>query len=145
MSKKSDIIDIGEISPQAACDKGFELQIEYRGEPIPVFITVTGKDGTAYKAKFREMQNERLRKDFEQERGGKPEEPPKVEDIEGGAAELLAACTSGWRSGEQPIIRMNGEDLEFSQSNAAKIYAEQEWIRRQVDAAVHDLGNFMQD
>lgn len=138
MTKVKKVMDLGTISPRAACDKGFEFELRHPSdnEPLGAFITVTGKEGTAFQEHVREKANANLKRRFEAQRRGK-EEVPTIEKVEKDSIALLVACTVSWRN-----IVLNGAELEFSEANARKLYAES-WIRGQVDEAIDDLGNFM--
>lgn len=134
-------LDLDDISPTKACDKGYELELRHPAtkKPLGVFITVLGKESSAYRQHIRDIENEAIRKRFERsQKGGEPD-LPTAEKREKGEIALVAAVTTGWRN-----VVLGGEELPFSEANARKLYAEP-WIRAQVDAAVHDLGNFFAD
>jgi hypothetical protein len=132
-------IDLASLSTSAACDKGYELELTHpvTHDALGVFITVLGKDSSAFKQFIRTKANERIRRDLANQRRGKEADAPTVEQAERDAVELLVACTTGWRN-----VEFGGVKLEFTPENAAKLYQEG-WIRAQVDEAVGDLGNFM--
>lgn len=50
--------------------------------------------------------------------------------------ELLTACTASWN------LTWNGKQPECTPENVRKLYAEQPWIREQVDVFVGDRANF---
>lgn len=135
-------IDLGSLDLTAASNKGFELELAHpvSRKPLGVFITVLGKDSSAFRDHTREKVNERLRRNFEAQRKGKDQPIPTIDQSEKEAAELLAAVTVSWRN-----VTVNGEALECTSANAKRLYLDHHWIREQVDEAVADLGNFMPD
>lgn len=141
---KTTTIDLASISAKEACNKGYELELRHPVSlaRLGVFISVVGSESDTFQGHVRRKANERLRKQFADQRKGRGEEAPTVEEVEANAIELLAACTTGWRTGDKPTITLAGEDLPFCEANARQLYAEK-WIREQVDEAIGDLGNFM--
>lgn len=141
MTKAKKKLDLRSIDPSVACDKGYEFELlhPHTEEPVGTFITVLGKDSKAWRDHTRAKSNARMREDFEGKRKGKTK-PPTVEEIEEGAAELLAKVTVGWRD-----VELDGEELPFNEANAKRLYTELPWVRHQVDEAASDLGNFMKD
>jgi hypothetical protein len=141
---KTDTIDLASLSTKDACEKGYELELKHpvTNDPLGVFISVVGSEADAFQGFIRRKGNERLRRDFENKRKGR-EEAPTIERAEKDAIALLAACTTGWRTGDKPTVTHGGKALEFSEANVKFLYAER-WIRDQVDEAIGDLGNFMQ-
>lgn len=125
--------DLSSLSPTIACDKGFEFELKdpFTSEPLGAFISVTGREGTAFRNHVRKKANEGLKK----QASGK-EQVQTVEELEAAGVELCVACTTGWRD-----ITWQGADLPFSPENARTVYAEK-WIRDQVEEAILDLGNF---
>lgn len=141
---KTTTIDLASISAKDACNKGFELELHHpvSHAALGVFITVVGSESDAFQSHVRRKANDRLRKQFADQRKGRAEDAPTVEEVERNAIELLAACTTAWRTGDKPTITLAGEDLACSEGNARRLY-EEKWIREQVDEAIGDLGNFM--
>lgn len=141
---KAATIDLASLSAKAACESGYELELLHPAtrEPLGVFISVVGSEAEAFQGYVRKRANDRLRKQFANQRKA-VEEIPTVEQAEKDAIALLAACTTGWRTGDTPTITHGGKPLEFNDVNARFIYAER-WIREQVDEAIGDLGNFFE-
>lgn len=131
MTKAKTFIDLAEFDPAQHCAKGFEFELTHpaSGRGLGAFITVIGAESADYIA-F-------VRKEIGPRSKGKEK---TVEDAEKWACGLLAECTIGWRD-----LGMNGAEVAFSKPEARRLYLEHRWIRAQVDKAVHDLGNFMQD
>lgn len=132
-------VDLSIFDTTAACDKGFELQLVHpvSKDPLPVFITVVGKDSQAYKDHVRAKANQNLRRSFKQQR--KAAEAPTIEEIEADAVALLVACTTGWRN----VVLPGSGELPFNEENCTRIYTDFPAIRAQVDEAISDLENFM--
>jgi hypothetical protein len=137
---KDKAIDLSSLDTAAACDKGFELELKHpiTNEPIGAFISVVGKDSKTFEDFVRKQSNDRLRRNFQNQRRGKDAEAPTVEQIETDAINLLVACTTGFRN-----VTYKGSLLTFSEENARLLYTEQKWVRSQVDEAVGDIENFM--
>lgn len=151
------MIDLSELDTGAACDAGAEIEILHpkTRAGTGIFITVLGKDSEVFQEHQKHRLNERLRRDANNERRGKPADPPTAEEIEAKAIETLVLCTTGWRTeipvkdgkkGEvenKPCLLYKGEELAFNVANAKRVYTEILEIRRQVDNAIGDLENFM--
>lgn len=139
----SKTIDLASLSAKEACEKGFELELRHpvTNEPLGVFIGVVGSESEAFQQHVRKKANERLRKQFTAQRKG-GDDAPTIEQAESDAIDLLVACTTSWRTGDEPTIKHSGKSLEFNETNVRFLYAER-WIRAQVDEAVGDLGNFL--
>jgi hypothetical protein len=137
---KDKAIDLSSLDTAAACDKGFELELKHpvTHEPLGAFITVVGKDSKTFEDFVRRQSNDRLRRQFQNQRRGKDAEAPTVELIEADAISLLVACTTGFRN-----VTYKGSPLSFSEENVRLLYTEQKWVRGQVDEAVGDIENFM--
>ena len=142
-----EIIDLAAFDAATPCDAGAEIELLHpvSGAPIGIFITVLGKYSEVFVDHTRRSSNEYLRKAQQLKKRGKEEETPTVEKFEEKSIDLLVACTVGWRTGDKKTITFEGQALEFSRTNAAKIYGSPKlsWIRAQVDEAIADLGNFM--
>ena len=137
---KANAIDLSSLDTAAACEKGFELELVHpiTKEPLGSFITVVGKDSPTFEEFNRKRANESLRKNFQRQRRGKDADAPTVEEIEREAISLLVACTKEFRN-----VIYKGAVLPFNEENARTLYAEQKWVRAQVDEAIGELENFM--
>lgn len=139
MPKKKNI-DLAAISPSRAAQKGFKVQLTHPTQgALDAWITVQGSESPAYRAFVNSKQNEILQREFaaETQEDYKPE-PATVEKTIEGASALLAAVTVAWEG-----IAYDGEDpFECTPENAQRLYAAEAWIRKQVDKAVHNIGNF---
>lgn len=109
------------------------------GQPIrrtdtgePAWIDILSADSKAARDHEREMQNRRLRSRARR---------ISAEEIEAEGVELLVALTKGWS-----LAALDGEplDVPFSPDNARELYSTPElaFIRRQVNEAAADAGNF---
>ena len=140
MTKKIEAFDISDFDTGVASDKGFKLELMHptNNTPLGMFITVLGKHSQVFRDHIKEQINERLRRDANAERKGKPAAIPTAEDAERQAIELLVLCTTGWEN-----IKYKGEILPFTTANAFTLYTEQLWVRSQVDDAIGELENFI--
>lgn len=136
-------IDLGALSTTTACDKGYEMELLHpaTAAPLGVFISVVGRDSTVFRRYIRDKANERLRMQATS-RARIKNEVTTVEQAEAEVVDLIAACTTGWRTGDVPSITRNGNALEFSPANARVLYQQETWIREQADEAIGDLNNF---
>lgn len=141
---KTSTIDLASISAKTACNKGYELELTHPVslEPLGVFIRVVGSESDAFQGHVRKHANAVLRERFAAQQRGRKEDAPTVERAEAETIDLLVACTTGWRTGDAPVIEWAGEKLDFTDGNVRRLYAEK-WIRAQVDDAIGELGNFM--
>lgn len=137
------MIDLGELDTVKACNDGAEIELRHpvTKAPIGVFWTVLGKDSDAFREHVRDTINDDLRRARNKKRTG--DEAQTVEMAEQRALELLLVCSRGWRTGDQPVINLNGEQLTFSVSNAKRVLTAMPWVKDQIDAAIADLENFM--
>ena len=132
--------DLAALDTIEACNKAAEIEILHplTGAPTGVFISVLGKDSDVYRGLVRGLADEKLR----QQAVGRGD-TATLEKMERQNNEALAAVTTGWRTGEKRVITLNGEELEFSQSNARRVYERIIPVREQVAEAVNNLENFM--
>ncbi len=150
---KNKMIDLADMDTGAASDKGAEIELRHptTNAKLGMFISVLGKDSEVFREHTKHRANERLRREAMAERTGKPLDPPTAEEAEEKAVELLTLCTTGWRQEtkegdevkSEASLFYKGEKLAFNVANCKRLYAEQLWIRRQVDVAIGDLENFM--
>lgn len=94
----------------------------------PMTIDLLGSDSK----KFRAAVSKQQRKAARRGRGS-----PDLAQQERNAAELFAAVTTGWKN-----MLLGGQELEFSQENAMKLYVDYPWIRAQIDEFIADRGNY---
>lgn len=130
--------DLTALDTTAACNKPHEFELVHpvTGDGLGIFISVLGKDSTAYRNKVRAFADQNLRGSNQK---------LSLSDLEAKNVDALVAATVNWRStkaGEGKVI-MNGEVLTFSHTNVRTVYASIEPVREQVQAQVNDLGNFM--
>lgn len=151
-------MDLKDFDVVSGANEGFELQlVNYKTqEPLPLFVTVLGRDSDA----FRRVQADQQRRRLAKMTKGNVVRVGSVsaEELEADAIDLLAACTVGWREElapegsavpegsrhEKKTLTVRGEELTCTRANAARLYADFPWIREQVDAAVGDRANFTQ-
>jgi hypothetical protein len=116
----------------------FELRHPLTNEPLGSFLSVYGQHSAVFRDLVRQMANQAIRKRFELQRRGKPEETPTIEANEEMSINLLVGAVAGWRN-----LQLDGADLEFSEDNARMLLTRFEFIRAQADAASGDLANFL--
>lgn len=137
---KAKAFDLGALDTIEACNKPAEIEIRHpvTGAPTGVFISVLGKDSDVYRGRVRSLADQALRN---QAAGKAPIE--NIDGLERKNIDALVAATVGWRSGDEPVINLKGEELEFSAANARKVYEALLPVREQVAEALNNLGNFM--
>lgn len=148
------MIDLADLDTSKASDKGAEIELNHPSTeaPLGIFITVLGKDSEVFREHGKNRYNEDVRREAAASRRGKSVPPYTAEELEEKAIETLVLCSLGWRTevkGEgkspvsEPCLFYKGEKLAFNVPNCKRVYAENLWIRRQVDDAIGDLENFM--
>jgi hypothetical protein len=145
MTTKKVHLDISDFDTVAASNAGAELQLvnPIDKSPLDIFINILGPDSETYREFMRDSSNANFRKQALAQRKGIDADIRTSEEIEAKSIELLTACTTGWRTADKPVIIMNKEELVFNANNVLKVYIKMLWIRRQVDAFLGDLTNFM--
>lgn len=140
MNKPGETLDLSDLDTTKACDKGYKLELKHPITKIGLgqFITVVGRDSTAFQEAFNTARNKKLREEFNNSRRGVDQEPRSVESDENENIELLVASTLSFEN-----ITFEGNKLTFSQGNARLLYSKLKFVRRQVDEAIAELGNFM--
>lgn len=98
------------------------------------FIRVLGTDS----AVCREATAERSRRVVERIRAREGKHAD-ADETDADDAELLAACTAGWRGLEND----DGTDLVFTRAQARALYLGYPLIKEQVDRAIADRGRFI--
>lgn len=136
---KSKGFDLAELDTIAACNKPFEVEIKsVSGKPTGFFISVLGKDSDAYRSIIRNMADESLKR-----QGTGKNADTTIDKLEQKNIDALVAATTGWRFGESKTVPLDGEELDFSQANARKVYSRLLPVREQVTEAMNNLENFM--
>jgi len=134
----------------SACNKGGEIEITHpvTGKGIGLFISILGNDSDVVTEYLSEKQDKREREAaYAKKRGKEPElrtsEVRKQENLE-----LLAVCTTGWRTVgadgvSEPTAEFNDKKHEYSIPNAIALYKKFPSIYEQVNAGISQLENFM--
>lgn len=140
---KPEMFDASAINTIEACNKPAEIEIRHpvSGMGTGIFISVVGKDSDIYRGRIRAMADENLRK---QATGRTSVADSSIDKLEQKNIDALVAATAGWRTGDEPVVALAGERLEFNPANARRLYTEILPIREQVSDAINDLGNFIQ-
>jgi len=131
-------MDLESINPAKFAARGQKLHLRHPvtdellhnedGEPIT--ITLLGRDAPEYRRFMRNTANAAMRK-------GKNNRA-SIEQLEQQSADLLAAVTVAWEN-----VVLEGEALECTPDNAARVYRELPFVREQVDEFVEDRSNFL--
>lgn len=142
---KTKTFDLASLDTAAACDKGAEIEFLHpaTGAPLGIFVTVLGTDSQAYRDFVRRTTNENIVNSAQARKRGKDPEVPTVEKAEQRGLDLLIACTTSWRTGDKPIVCLDGTELPFTPENARTVYKRFSWMQTQADEAIGDLKNFM--
>ena len=154
MVKKAKI-DLSAIDTVKGSNEGFDVQIYHPGtkEDLGIVISVLGKDSGEFQRISRAQSKKRMAK--MQKGGFRGTVPIPVEEVESDGIELLAACSTGWKTfavknkkgdieeAEKPTILLDGKEFEFSIENAGILYERFPWIKEQVDVAIGDRANFI--
>lgn len=137
---KAKAFDLGSLDTVEACNKPAEIEIRHpvTGETTGVFFSVLGKDSDTYRGRIRSLADQTLRS----QALGKPQ-VETIDALEKRNIDALVAATTGWRTGDEPVVTLKGEKLEFSPANARKVYEALLPVREQVAEALNNLGNFM--
>lgn len=132
-------LDLSALDTVKACNTPYKLELTHpvTKEPLGQFVMIYGKDSDIFRDYNDEKFNEAIRKAAENGRRGLTEKPQTSEERRKNRIELLVACTAGFEA-----VEFNGP-LEFTHSNANKLYSSLPWICDQIDAAIFELGNFM--
>ena len=134
MSDKKQPLDLSSLDLVAKSDAGFRLELVHPAsqDALGVFVTVAGTDSKRYADLQREVADKRLNK-----RG------PKRNDFafyEEEARRVVAGCVMGWDG-----VVVDGEELPYTEANALALLERFPWIREQVQTAMGDRGNYLQD
>lgn len=135
MSKSKAKFSIMGISPEPACEKGFEFELKhpFTNEVVGMFVTVLGTESAKVKAHARSKINAQLRAEA---KGKAP--APTIEGLESEAIDRAVAATVSWRG---MVFNEADGGLEFTEDNARLVYA-QAFVRKQVLEASEEMGNF---
>lgn len=136
-------MSLAALNTKNKADEGIEIAILHpkTNLPLGVFITVLGTDSETYRKISRKNQNRRL----ESIRRGRPA-TQTAEESEQEAVNTLAACTIGWRTGDDPRLELEpGNMFDCTLENAKKLYADPgfTWLREQVNQEGGDRANFL--
>jgi hypothetical protein len=126
------VFDINTLDSRQWMDAGATLTLRHpvSDEPLDgVTITLLGVESTLGEKLMRDAQRRRLKKDFQYK--------PTPEELESDTLRLLGALTKSWTN-----IGKAGELIECTADNAAQLYKDRPWIKKQVDEFVADLGNY---
>lgn len=128
------MLDLNQFDTTTRANEGVDCALRdlRTGKPTEAVITLRGLDSEA----FRDIKTERARETARRmEAGLSPELTPDEKDAL--TADTLSKLTVGWRG-----LALAGKELEFSQSEAFKLYLRYPAIREQVNAFAGDRANF---
>lgn len=144
--------DLGQLDTTTACETTHELELKHpvTNEPLGMFIEHRGSDSAEVMAITRRQTNELLRRSFTAQRKGKDDEPETIESLTDRGTRVLVAATVAWFQRDSKGKRVEGFEfgegrMAFTPEAAADLYSRPgfTWLRRQLDEAVGDLGNFI--
>jgi hypothetical protein len=137
---KNTAFDLAALDTIEACNKPHEVEIKHpvTGAPTGVFISVLGKDSDKYRGIVRGMADDSLKRQALGKQSGET-----LDKLEQKNIEALVAVTTAWRTESEPVVTLKGEKLDFTPSNARKVYSQILPIREQVTEAINSLENFM--
>lgn len=140
--------DLNDINVQEIAESGTSVEIRhpYSGVSIGLEIDVVGMDSRAAQAVIRRQRNQAIDRQAKRK-------TPTPEEQDQDVIELAAAISTGWRSWPEATPReeaevvesvpWNGEDLQFSESAAMRVYRKHRWIAAQVIEAAGDRSRFL--
>lgn len=118
--------DLSKKSAAQKADEGAWMQVSDQfGDPIDGFmIQLQGRSGKAYRKEFSAIAQKF--QDMDQ----------TIEAVYERECELLAALSRNWQG-----VQDKGKDVAFSRDTIMTIYLENDYIKRQAEKFVIDLGN----
>lgn len=128
--------DFGKNNVSKVAEAGYEFELIYpvTGEGTGAFITVRGDASKTVQAYNRAQFNREQQK---AKSGRNADKVVPIEEYIEKAIEKAIIKTIGWRG-----IVVDGEELVFTESNAKKFYAENDWIREAVERESAEITNF---
>jgi hypothetical protein len=128
--------DFGKNNVAQVTEAGYEFELIYpiTGEGTDAFITVRGEASKTVQAYNRAQFNREQQK---AKSGRNADKVVPIEEFYEKAIERAVVKTIGWRG-----IVVDGEELVFTESNAKKFYAENDWIREAVERESAEITNF---
>jgi hypothetical protein len=124
---------------QSDCDVPLEFELlDKQRKPSGLFLSVVGKDGTAFNDFLEAKRKERQGQAILAQRLGGEVAAPTVDQMKRDNAELLAACTTGWRADEKRF----GPVDPFTKEAAVELYYSSKTARDQADAVIGEVTRF---
>ena len=108
-----------------------DLRDPQSGNPTGAVIRVRGYDSDSYQRLVMEQQRRRLDR--------MPAHKPTPEEIDEDARELSAALVAGW---DDDVFELDGAPLRYTPGNVRGLYAQEPWIRDQVEMFARERANF---
>jgi len=142
--------DLNSLDTVKGSNDGFDVNLynPATNEDTGIIITVLGKDSDCFQQITKKQNKKRM--DMMSKNGfrsGKISSPSQ-EEIEANGLDLLAECTTGWKSSDEngeykDSIFLDKKDVVFSVDNAKSLYSRFPWIKEQIDIAIGDRANFI--
>lgn len=136
---------LAELSTKTTAEQGAAITIYHPKTNLPLDITITvcGSDSETFRKISRKQLNRRLE---QSSKARNRQVQMTAEELEAEALDVLVACTKGWATGARPEIELNpGEWLPCTPEHVRTVYEELPWLREQIDQAIGDRSNFLQD
>lgn len=113
-------------------EEGLDVEIVHpkTGDPLGITIRVAGPDSQRQKEAVQRQVDARLR--------SRSNQPMTGEDIQANNLRLLASSVISWNS-----VMVDGEQMECTAENAARLFQRFPFIREQVDAKAGDRAAFL--
>jgi hypothetical protein len=134
-----DSMDFAALDTKKGAEAGFEVQLAHphTAAPLPLWIMVLGKDASLYQSTARTQNNKRIERLARANRV-----TLTAQELADDTLDLLVTVTVAWRS--ENGATLDGEPFpKFSPAAVKAFYLRFPWVREQVDAAIHDRGNFL--
>ena len=132
-------------------NQGAEMAVidPLEGEPLGIFITLAGMDSDTYQGlelKHQRVHLKNVRRQAQKMRGMRnPNFVPEIDPdlVTEQDLEKLVGVTLSWRTEDEgDVVVIDGERLECTPENVAKVYKEMPWIMEQVNYFIADRANF---
>ena len=131
-------LDLANVDTPAASEAGFEIELEYNGEPTGWFVTVRGEHSRAIRQWHLKIGNKFRLKEWQDKRKGKGDNPSPMteEDLEIGLRGA-AVRTMAMRG-----IIFSGAPFEYTDENAYELVRRHPPFADQILEASVNIANF---
>jgi hypothetical protein len=126
-------VDLSKFDVESGADQGARLELlDKKGNKSGEWIHLLGADSKEYQRKLADQNQRRLSRLQRQQRLNQS-------DVDNDVLDRLVAATKDWS-----LAANNGEKLPVTPQNVENVYRASKLIYEQVDAFVHERGNFTQ-